>query len=1557
MSTYTDITSLMNKRSNDEQREMIAEEQIPQEETLTAEEFVNKIVKPIIELQEDAKQSIKRIKQGGVDYVADENGVVTLPGAETTLRILSQEDTSEPLVSIDGVAKLHLRVISVQNQADTFEQVTIEVSTAPIGSTEFTSRGSFPFRAVASSSERFEEVDITSFLATGEQQVMLTARGAVTNVASSILYSNITLSMLKLEFATEWWKPMEGSIRLAYKIYGSIAKTLTIKIDGITVVNGKAVNGVYTEVPYNEGLEFTGASYCTHGVHKISAYLTAGTQATDPIENEIFFSSNSETDKTFLVVNDLATTALPYVDSTLFNYAVFKNGATAADVVVKITNNDSSETYLNQDLGSVTTEQRSTYIQALEVESTLDVVPMYVWFYTKDEDGELVQMSNTLSSNRSYALISVDNSVSYAPTAMQSGGLIINPKVRSNAENNPKVIINGLDGSTIPSDWNNFGLVNDGWMTENRVSFLRVPAGRLLHIHYDPFSQLINAGSTASVTIEFDMKISNLRDSAAEDEPVLDICSILSVDNMPIGLRILPLRAFLMTMNQRNINSQDISYQEDERTHIAVNIVSDLYGSGNNYVRFFVNGRINREFSYVNDQFAAASGSGGIKIGSSSSDIDIYGMRIYRQALSAANIMQDYKSALPTAAEKNAFQTENDILGDNNTIDYDKCDTLKMSTLLSIPEDRSKNPVPNYTNNGSNVSKTTLIMKVYNEDGSINRKYTQKCTAMKQKGQGTSSMTYYKWNVTFQSTEDSQRFTMADDGSWVLDESVTGEKVYMLFPNGTQKDIKSIKTVAKINWASSMQSHKMGSVNGYTDLHRKCVSNNAQFITDLGGSPDYRPSCVQIPVMFFIQSDPSNSGTIEFQNQFTIGPGKGDKQTFGNKAISSLYGDKSIYTMLEGSTNGAPLPERKVPWLSDEIFYYFNHANENDGKNETFVYGIDGDSQLDYDAGIKVEEADGIEHPKGFTKVDSKHWQETEDTTFDADNLDGTPSRRLVGGNTIKYFRRAYNFDFEHSYRLRSIASKSVIDSRTDLDTDYQYWVQQSSGAVGTNGRVNQYDLFRWNPLTRTWVNAGTSHATDTDDGYARMNLMTQCLPWFTKYNIQYSTADPNSLNEAFVKARIQHYYECSGWFYNETDCDFSQAFRKIFALSDNWCKNTYEYLAPDGLICEASDDNDTMADIDNVGASKKPYFVEEHDRCTSSGDYDENGSSTYWNSDTNMRYCLREQARGAEIRAMVSSILNAMITDHSTIYDWFEDYFFSTYKVYPAIVYNEVAKLLYETAKTAMSNNQYTNNTDPLTQSLGDHQQAERQWWKRRIPYMASYSNATEFANKSGVGSFSFRSVLNVDGTSPSYTFTVTAHQWIYPSASKDGTLVTTFSKRLKAGETFTFPEAITSDGNTNIMLNGADYYTSFGNLTGFSIGGDTLNISGKRLAEFVVNGADGNFRPAAVAFAAPRLQRVEIKNVASITGAPDLSACTILERVDFSGCTKVTSIGLPEADTLTSVTFPPNINSLKLVNLPNLDTINVTGNNAITTIIVQRCAQKVYNYIIDLVAVLLAK
>ena len=54
-----DISDLHNKEDNAEQQQYIEEQGIPSTQTLTAEEFVGKIVEPIEELQEADTHNVK----------------------------------------------------------------------------------------------------------------------------------------------------------------------------------------------------------------------------------------------------------------------------------------------------------------------------------------------------------------------------------------------------------------------------------------------------------------------------------------------------------------------------------------------------------------------------------------------------------------------------------------------------------------------------------------------------------------------------------------------------------------------------------------------------------------------------------------------------------------------------------------------------------------------------------------------------------------------------------------------------------------------------------------------------------------------------------------------------------------------------------------------------------------------------------------------------------------------------------------------------------------------------------------------------------------------------------------------------------------------------------------------------------------------------------------------------------------------------------------------------------------------------------------------------------
>ena len=1536
---YTDITSLREKRANLEQVERIEDKEIDPKETLTAEEFIQKIVEPIIELQEKTKELdgtvVKGINQNNRIFKPEEDGIVYLPSAETTVSIIYDGDESSPVVSIDGTMKVRLQVVSTQNSQATFEAVNVEIYTANIGSTQFTKRGEFAMQSVNAGSSAWEERDITKYINNGEQQVRFVATGVTTGVTGYLLLSNVTLSTFGLSFATNWNDAQTGSIKLAYYINGAIAKSLYVKVDGLMMINGKSIGtAVYNQTPYTEGLEITDARVCTHGTHRIEAWLAAtedSTKRTETLINEVFYFADPEDDRPYLVVNNIATNAQPYVNTHIFDYCVFKNGAASVPVIIRATSADGLETFLEHDLGNVATGSIYAYNNAFNVSSTEEDIPVYIYFYTKVGGRETLLREG-------YSLVNLDNTNNFAPTAMQSSGFILNPKNRSNNETDPRTIVNENTGELIESEWEGFDMVNDGYVGE----VLRIPAKRNLKIKYDMFSQLRTPTSNYSMTFEVDFKVSNLQSFEAEADTILSVGEKMLADNKILGFNMMPLKAHLLTQNKRSINVQDVQWKEDERIRLAVNIVYNLANQGRNYVRIFVNSVINREFEYTSDVFSDGTNTD-IVIGSDSADIDIYGIRIYKQALSSQQIQQDYKSALATSEEKVAYQKANDIMGDDNTISFTKSQQAGYNTLRWIADSNDKNLVVDYSNQGNNATKGTLEMIVRNADGTPNWRYCQYITHCKQKGQGTSSMTYWKWNITYTATEDSQRYYMNQDLEWVLDEEKTGVDCYFLFPNGhsTRKDIKAVKNVAKLNWASSMQSHKLGWCNLYTDLWWKCIGNTA--INAVEGYENCRRSVTQLPFLFFAE----NASGVTYKNVMTFGPAKFDKLCWGTKAPSQHYKPNgkatSMFTCLEGSANGRPLPERKVPWIIDEVFYYLNRSNDNDPKNECFVYNDEENFDLDKGVMNVYEEGTDNEYeiPKGFTPVPGSAilWKETEDTEYDTYDI-----YKCEGGNTIKFFRRAYNFDYLHSHNLRVISGTADnLRARTDLDTNYQYWVTQA------NGSNEAYDLFRWNPITSTWVNAGAALDASQGDGYARLNIMEQCTPWMREYSISAGTSDPNKLNEAFIQARVQHYFNNSTQFYDEQGFDFDQAFRKFGALKDNWCKNTYETLMPNGLISPDSDDNDTSGDLDNVGASKCPYFAEEHDRCDAEGNFDQEGTNTYWNSDTNVRWCLREKARGEEIASMMQTMLNAMADDAGSVMAEMEKYFFDAVQRYlPATVYNENARLLYEDAAVALANGSYTNAIDPLSQNLGDHLQSELEFWNKRIAYLGSWSRYNGFANKAGTGTFSFRSGKQ----NAKYKFTVKAHQAVYPAIMVDGSVSNIKKHRMLPGETYTLDEVTVGTQDITCFLCGVDYFTSIGSLTGMAINSDVLNVVGKRLTEFQADGADNNFRPNGVTFAAPRMKTIEMTNVKTVSGVPNISGCINLETLNFKGDTSITGIMLPNSAPIQELKLPSNLGALEIENLESVKTFELEGVDYMRTIKVSQSADIIAHAVYELLA-----
>lgn len=134
--------------------------------------------------------------------------------------------------------------------------------------------------------------------------------------------------------------------------------------------------------------------------------------------------------------------------------------------------------------------------------------------------------------------------------------------------------------------------------------------------------------------------------------------------------------------------------------------------------------------------------------------------------------------------------------------------------------------------------------------------------------------------------------------------------------------IKAKKFVGKVNYASSMQTHKQGSCNTYDDTYRSIFSSKLDEVFPLGG----RKTCLENEFLYFYYNiTPEQSLetiTIEetldgarFMGFQTWGSAKADDPTYG------YDGDITPeYILMEGADNGNPGANFKVPWAAFQTY-------------------------------------------------------------------------------------------------------------------------------------------------------------------------------------------------------------------------------------------------------------------------------------------------------------------------------------------------------------------------------------------------------------------------------------------------------------------------------------------------------------------------------------------------------------------------------------------------------------------------------------------------------------
>ena len=1474
---------------------------------LTADEF-NLLLKAVKENQ----GGIKKIIRNNVEYVPDADGTVRmtiLSDSDLPSVRLQTTDNRTAIISTDGTVVLHLRYTSVYTKngisEDSGHDGLLVIQRKTASDSDWLNVASIPMTpSPFDDDSAYQEIDISEYLLDGDQQLRMVVTDIEMNVSSSYLtFASVVKTRLAVEFISNWQNAVDGgagaSTVLSYVLYGAVAKDLHLKISGksssgadatreIILANATISGYTGSSNPFHYTLQDTAGDPCkilsVHGVHRIEAWLEAVADSSiqsDHIVSQIFVDADPSDEKSYLLLQKVAKSVTNYVTADILEYGVFSRDGSSVPLDFSVGNYAGDASYLKYSSVAVPGVQYKLH-NTVEIEGdSSESITAYLRVTSDGRD----MLSSSLGSEL-YAL-QVDNKENFAPTS--GADFFLNPKVRNNSEDDPATIQNSVQGgAVIGSSFTGFGFVNDGWMTDSDGQrCLRILAGQGVNISYEAFQAYIDAGrkysnQKASVTIELDFTVRNVTN---EDDPILRICSYLAADGLPLGLELRPLEGVFMTRSQRTEGQQNFAWSEGKRTHLAINCYYNLGAAGTNetqvsYVRVFVNGGIEREFLFDHgrsNEFWQNDASGnpsslGIRIGQDGADIDIYGIRVYQKSLSSQDIQQNRVSVLPTAAEKLAFKRENDILQDG-AISYAKA-AAKYNVIVWY----------GYNVSGHNADtkadkKGSLYIQMRCSDGAIDKAHSGNLTGLTAKGQGSTSKQYYEWNPQYQ-------WKSAEGSFTDLDGVDHGQKYQLIDGVPWAK-----KLVGKINYASSMQSHKQGACELYNDLYRAIVTDWSVSRTE--GFEGTRVAVIERPFLFFVQT-PDDTQPV-FQGLMTFGPGKADKPTWGY--------DKKVFpdmAMMEGSDNNFPLTDCRVPW-DDAVTY--NAAEE--------YFEYNGEGNIDFDMGRVHEEED------------------TSGATVEVPDDDLT-----------EYYRKAWNWNYRWNC-LIDFYDGTVEELRSDknANTKLAYWVTKGSDGA------RQFDLFRidykgkdaYNNDVLEWVPAGFKVGGE----WSSLNLMEDTPVA--------NTAIWTDMNEDFIAARAARWKAGAAEYWSVRSLQLHQMFIKLLAGTDNRSKNTYYVLDSNTHRLHLHDDDlDTILKTNNTGWQLKPYWLEERDTDAAGNTYWEGQYNVLFDLVERAYADALPQMMKTILTTMAGLVGSGQRDKYGNLIQQtpegcFQKYFFWIQEYFPATAYNETARIRYEAAQLAVAKGDFVSPSgiNPITQSIGAQLESERQYIKRRMIYLSSFAAYGEFDAGSVTGALSIRGMKTVEGADAPMVLTIKTHQWLYPTGATGQSLVNPHVRlapggRLvdKAGrpygdEGYSFNIG-TIVGDTSCKLSGINYMRSIGNVASLSVNpAYAFTVSGERLTEFIAEpeaGGTAQFRPSSLQVAAPNLKTLSIKGCSLISGELSLSGQTRLQTVDVRD-SGVVSVVLPESETVRTVHLNARLNEIRLANVRNLSTLTVQG------------------------------
>ena len=1154
----------------------------------------------------------------------------------------------------------------------------------------------------------------------------------------------------------------------------------------------------------------------------------------------------------------------------------------------------------------------------------------------------------------------------------QIGGYLNNVFVTSEyaTASQPATVVDTLESS-------------DGWYEEGGRTIFKISAQEKPILKSE-----LNLNLTNSFTMELGLKTYNISN---ENKPILTLGNLQvrptqicwwDASSMKEEDLEDPESATFTTFTKRNAQ-----FQENVETHIMICVQKgfaiskdDIYypnflqgtyqtqfdslapSTTFNLVRIFINGVIDREIELEDNELANLINST-LQINPTTSDVDFYLFRVYNNSfLGFKEVQKNYISFLKNKTDKQAFFDHNDILGDNGEISFERTLGKQNSLVYIYPKgarfpNRFWEPDSEDGTLDNSLDKDFPVTLFINyADSNINQRFGGRLTHGQVKGQGSSAMRYLIWNVTYalNKFKDANKNKIkslfipysqlnTDTNRFVEGAQPSLKGAYVMPPYDGQVDgseTEVTKLVGKVNFASSMQSHKIGACKLFDDAYKTAVTPQLPS----GG----RKAVHEEPYLYFYwESDLedvsnveladilANNESIKFMGFQTWGAGKGDDAESGY--------DEDLtpeYLMLEGGENTDPAVNFRCPWQA---------LQRATGTIGTADYKLSNAPTISY--------ADSLAAPWDKLLIDDESIVYLKRGAWDIDF--GCEEVEEEGKLTyfkfadsvhesLKKFRAFYDFVYEHDHNY--IVSNDTTPN--NWDTTRKYLVTGTSFSINGTAVTGHTtgDLYRYDDVTEKWVRAGVSY--DSTSGWAKSNI-------YTITGVPQAAGPTAALTELkeICKARLGEFVEIN-------DIAFHQAFVKFVSGTDNRAKNTYfqiigklreenadgdfvENGKGDYLIRLIGDDLDTILVTDNNGLQSKPYNLLE--------DSYEPAHSKHWGDANNVFFKMFDQNYEEEIKAMLGKILEmAKLTSTNVNMDthYFYKAFFSVQEGFPAIAYNHAAKIYYENAQAILNSKvsqQYQNNAiEPLEQSHGSCLACERQFLTKRMGFLSGYAltqlgDLFDTAASAGSGGD-----LKLRMEFEPYQDFYPAYKWEsnYYLGEFQESEYDIIKHLVKQGSKYTVEVAPASTAINQGLYQPTLYKTlnivglkrpsldpDYSRVIEFKIDNDDLytykSFFGEDYPELSLSSVTANF---------PVLEKLTLNNM-DLQEELDFSTYYKLKDLDLTG-TNVKNVIFPQTGRLANLVLPDTITTFRLYNNPGLKSVDFAGTDNLKTIYID-CAK----------------